>query len=315
MKLLQLLFVSLILVACTSQAVQVPIDGDRIILRAGGDTFTINTDGSGRSSERPPWKLKDQPEWSPDGQWVAFGTRHSESDYNSWVIYIMRSDGSHRKRITYHQYGSSRPTWSPDGTRIAYYASDYNRDGIYILNIECVLRQDNCDFSPAFLTKGDSPDWSPDGKRIVYQKDYNKNPNIYVINADGTGEPVNLTPDLGTCLDPKWSPNGAQIAFSCYQKGTHDIFVMNADGSGLVNLTKGVGSNTQPAWSPDGSKIAFISSYRDGLGKQIGWLDTQRSSAMYVMSADGTGVTRLSLRDDEMVIWYTWLPSAFKKKP
>ena len=123
MKLLQLLFVSLILVACTSQAVQVPIDGDRIILRAGGDTFTINTDGSGRSSERPPWKLKDQPEWSPDGQWVAFGTRHSESDYNSWVIYIMRSDGSHRKRITYHQYGSSRPTWSPDGTRIAYYAS------------------------------------------------------------------------------------------------------------------------------------------------------------------------------------------------
>ena len=42
----------------------------------------------------------------------------------------------------------------------------------------------------------------------------------------------------------------------------------------------------------------------------IGLDDTNRSNAIFLMNADGTDVIRLSLRDDETVLWYAWLPPA-----
>jgi Tol biopolymer transport system component len=296
--------------ACTSA-----ISNDGIVLRTyrQGTVFpsypteVVNTDGSGPVGGRLPGKLGDSPEWSPDGQWVASNTSQYGDIFASEdgsAIYITKSDGSQRRRIT-DQGGYLYPTWSPDSTHIACYR--YADDGIYIFNVECFLRKEKCDPESTFLTKGRSPDWSPDGKRIAYESlDYD----IFIINADGTGEPVNLTPTMGTSHDPKWSPDGRKIAFSSYQVGEdhHDIFIMNADGSDLKNLTNGNGSSTNPRWSPDGGKIAFVST-RDGSGQMIGWWDPIHPRALFLMNADGTDVIRLSPRYDEEVLWYAWLPS------
>ena len=66
-----------------------------------------------------------------------------------------------------------------------------------------------------------------------------------------------------------------------------EIFTMNPDGSGLVQLTEGEGQSrgdAEPAWSPDGKRIAFIRSDASGGGS---------GSFVYVMNADGTGVTQV----------------------
>jgi uncharacterized repeat protein (TIGR01451 family) len=56
---------------------------------------------------------------------------------------------------------------------------------------------------------------------------------------------------------------------------------MNADRAGQTNLTKQLDADQNPAWSPDGTKIAFNSNHGG-------------NARIYLMNADGAGVTQLS---------------------
>ncbi len=57
---------------------------------------------------------------------------------------------------------------------------------------------------------------------------------------------------------------------------------MNPDGTGLTALTNSASVNAGPVYSPDGTKITFFSN-RDG------------NDEVYVMNADGSGQTRLTV--------------------
>ena len=70
-----------------------------------------------------------------------------------------------------------------------------------------------------------------------------------------------------------------------------EIYVVRSDGTHVRNLTDAPDSNEWgPAWSPDGTRIAFNSD-REGMPQ------------VYVMSADGTGVERLSDVEGEYPAW------------
>jgi len=121
------------------------------------------------------------------------------------------------------------------------------------------------------------PTWSPDGARLAFSRLSNNQSTsaIYGINADGSGL-RQLTSGAVFDAHPAWSPDGSRLAF--YRDG--GISVMNAsDGSGVTRLTD---SGYNPTWSPDGTRIAFASS-RSGI-----------TSAIYVMSADGSDVRQLT---------------------
>jgi dipeptidyl aminopeptidase/acylaminoacyl peptidase len=71
---------------------------------------------------------------------------------------------------------------------------------------------------------------------------------------------------------------------------------MQPDGSGVRKLTDAASEAkvaAEPAWSPDGTRIAFVLSTPEHLGAYAGDGD------LYVMNADGTGLTQLTdgLRD------------------
>jgi WD40 repeat protein len=70
------------------------------------------------------------------------------------------------------------------------------------------------------------------------------------------------------------------------------IAVTNLDGAGKV-LTSGPGNDLDPAWSPDGTHIAFARGTGGG------------AFNIWVMNADGTGLTRLTsgTRDERYPAW------------
>lgn len=67
----------------------------------------MNTDGSGVKQLTHNTADDQDPEWSPDGEFITFGSdREGDSE-----IYIMRSDGSSQTRITNNPARDWWPTW------------------------------------------------------------------------------------------------------------------------------------------------------------------------------------------------------------
>jgi Tol biopolymer transport system component len=142
------------------------------------------------------------------------------------------------------------------------------------------------------------PSWSPDGSRIVFRSQRDGNDEIYVMNADGS-EPRNITNEPEVDWGPEWSPDGRWIAFNSARDSHRDLhgFVTDPSGKQLRRLRDDVFIE-YPAWSPDGTRIAFMSQTWEGAGGNY---------EIFVMNADGTGVTQLTdVPGDDG--WPAWSP-------
>jgi TolB protein len=152
------------------------------------------------------------------------------------------------------------------------------------------------------------PDWSPDGTRIAFVRHPKRvepirlqppNPpdaELYVINADGTNmKQLTFNTDEGIAeAAPDWSPDGTRLAFMCKPPNrVAEICVMNVNADGTVTdrrqLTDNAVLDATPIWSPDGRKILFA---RDTVVPET--QPPQVTPQLFVMNADGTGVTQLT---------------------
>ena len=105
--------------------------------------------------------------------------------------------------------------------------------------------------------------------------------------ADLSGDPIEgeLTVPFRTALDVTLPPPPLVPQVIAFSRGG-DIHVMHPDGSGILPVTSGAGDDLHPVWSPDGTRIVFTRYLPD-----FNWMT---ESAVYVVNADGTGLTRLS---------------------
>jgi len=252
-------------------------------------------------------ELGNNPEWSPDGEWIAHSYLNpnpkSASDYDIYIIDSRNQNNS--IRITQNLISPNAPDWSPNGTQIVFYAYDADsRDfGIYLLEVKCILQGENCTPEPTFLISGDYPDWSPDGKKIVYRD--RARSEIYIVDVQNPGETVKISEGLGSCSSPQWSPDGIKIAFVCNET----VYIVDPDGGNPINLMSG--SLYLLKWSPDGKKIAFIGTEAldPNLGQVLDLEGTIGSTAVYIMDANGANVVRITKSNEESIGWFTWFPT------
>lgn len=102
---------------------------------AQAEIFVMNVDGSNAVRLTTNSVVEDQPNWSPDGTQIVFG---SGRDGNG-EIYIMNADGSNQTRLTSHPAIDHTPVWSPEGIQIAFTSERNDGSGlgdVFVMNAD-----------------------------------------------------------------------------------------------------------------------------------------------------------------------------------
>jgi WD40 repeat protein len=245
------------------------------------------------------------------GKRVSTGTLQKRSAFNGQSIHysadrthaVVFNDGDSAQAIvdvaarTVDALGIGpavgRHVVAPDGERIADLQGD-DQSGHTIVVSDLDGNQLESIPLPAIGSAEVRMWWSPDGASLLVNgcspcdataKAPSPASHFHYFIVPLDGGPIRPLLDTTWYLgDAAWSPDGSTIAF---EYPTCDTGCADAAGIGLLDVATGVatrlttGGDAAPRWSPAGDRIAFV---RYGGG----------ADGIYVMRADGTGMTRLT---------------------
>ena len=192
-----------------------------------------------------------EPEWSADGQRIAFAsTRDADTDQ----IHVMDADGGNRVNLNVTGRG---PAWSPDGTKIAFTLGTSGSE----------LWTMNADGTGVIALTGrlglSQADWSPDGTTIVVVENARS---IMLVDATTGGATTLVPADGASFRSPEWSADGTKVFYhrNDFSLGlptpSSDVWSVNADGTDATRLTFTSGFDGFPAPAPNGTTVAYMRS-------------------------------------------------------
>ena len=272
------------------------------------EIYVMNPDGSEQTRLTMESRNDGRPDVSPNGQQIVFvSNRITETNpTGDFEIFVMNSDGSDVRQLTFNGAEDTWPRWSPNGKLIAFHSNVDGNFEIYVIRThpqtskaaenqreKVGLGMNSGSDGTGLIRVTDYPgldqypEWSPNGKHLAIRRDTD----IYLIELDGSN-PIQLTAGgIGFNQMASWSPDGKQLAFLSTREGYGSVFVTDADGSNQVNLTPkpddvlaSAWGSRAPAWSRNGQYIYFTAR------RPVASVNEN----IFVMNADGTGVTQLT---------------------
>lgn len=235
--------------------------------------------------------------------------------------FVMRADGSGRRRVS---TGEGRVTcgyFLPDGSRLLYASThetskacpprpDASQGYVWALHDYQLytVRLDGSDLRPLAHAPGSynaEATVSRDGW-IVFTSTRDGDLELYKMREDGSGL-TRLTHTPGYDGGAFFSADGTRIVFRAsrpageaaaeyarllerklVRPGKLEIFVMNADGTGERQVTRLGAASFAPFFHPDGRRILFASNVGDPRG---------RNFDLYLVNDDGSGLERITTND------------------
>lgn len=208
-------------------------DGTKIAFtsdRGGGDNIWImNADGSDkRQLTNESFRLLNQPEWSPDGRYIAarkhFTTSRSLGTGEIWLYHLGGGGGVPlvKKASEQLQKELGEPAWSPDGESV-YYARNVSSGPIFEYaqdsNTE-IFAIERYDLATGDVTKVQGgpggairPTPSPDGKKLAFVKRERGLSKLYVRDL-ASGEISKLYDELDLDMQEAWAVHGIYPAMA-----------------------------------------------------------------------------------------------------
>jgi TolB protein len=189
-------------------------DGTKIAFDSGGPSsniFVANTDGTDLQQLTFDDSARNiRPDWSPNGQQIAFTTRRDGND----EIYVMNADGSGIPTdLTNNPASDNAPAWSPNGQKILFQSDRDGNEEIYVMNAD---GSDQTNLTN-YLGRDEDPAWSPNGQQITFHRDVQPIDQqilqVFTMNADGSN-PTQLTGlegDLSENGHPGWGRGPALV--------------------------------------------------------------------------------------------------------
>lgn len=170
------------------------------------DIYKMSTEGAivNKLTNGPMGAINVEPAISPDGSKLAFSSDRAGRP----MIYVMNSDGSNVKRITFAGAFNSSPAWSPDGSKIAFAAQDSGNFDIFVMNADGtgMIRLTSARKPNGRPANNEDPSFSPDGRFVMYTSDRTGSNQVYISTVEGTEE-RRVTQDNHNYFKPKWSIN------------------------------------------------------------------------------------------------------------
>jgi Tol biopolymer transport system component len=222
-------------------------------------------------------------------------------------IFTMTPAGDDLRQLTVNDRNDHQPDWHPSGTKLAYRAEVSKQFQIWRMGAE------GEDQTPLVALpspqEASQPSWFPNANGVLFRRSGTRiAPAVFQAGPNGEN-PRQLFSFTQRQWYPSWSPDMTKvlIAMTMSPTGDTDRGIFTVDPVTLVRTTvfdvPGV-FDSAPAWAPDGSRIAFESD-ADPFGT-----NPEHDREIFVMNADGSGVTQLTRNEKAHDEGPAWSPDA-----
>jgi len=246
-----------------------------------------------------PGEASSDPEWSPNGQWLAYTGGEGEKS----GLTIVQPDGSGSTFLA-PILGTNCPiqnpgrtiAWSPDAKRIAFVSAVPGPETQEATGDPMVITR--------YLYK-------PDASEGLSHFNDNRRLHISVVDV-ATKQVRPLTEGVYHEHSIDWSPDGQEIAFvsdrepNADQFFNDDLFAVKVSDKSIRRLTATENAEYVPRWSPDGRTLVY-------LGTRRGLTDletTMEDTHVWLIDADGGHRRELGLAIDNRQGHPEWAPDS-----